>query len=64
LLIRSSLAKVEWRTKIGISVKSFSATRWWSRFEDYHQVFLLFGDVLPFLKEAKASPATSTKLLQ
>ena len=64
LFAHSSLAKVEWRTKTGISVKSFSATRWWSRFEVCHQVFLLFGDILPFLKETKASPATSTKLLQ
>ena len=64
LFAHSSLAKVEWRTKTGISVKSFSATRWWSRWEVFHQVFLLFGDVLPFLKETKASPATSSKLLQ
>ena len=27
-------------------------------------MFLFFGDVLPFLKETKVSPATSTKLLQ
>jgi len=39
LFAHSSLAKVEWRTKTGISVKSFNATRWWSRFEVYHQVF-------------------------
>ena len=30
----------------------------------FHQMFLLFGDVLPFLKETKASPATSSKLRQ
>ena len=57
-------SSLEWRTKTGISVKFFSATRWWSRFEVCHQVFLLFGDILPFLKETKTSPVTSTKLLQ
>ena len=64
LFAHSSLAKVEWRTKTRISVKSFCATRWWSSWEVFHQVFLLFGDVLPVLKETKASPVTSSKLLQ
>ena len=64
LFAHSSLAKLEWRTKTGTSMKSYSATRWWSKWEVIHQVFLLFGDILPFLKETNASPATCSKLLQ
>ena len=64
LFAHSSLAKMEWRTKTGISMKSCSNTRWWSKWEVCHQVFLLFGDVVPFLKETNASPAPCSKLLQ
>ena len=49
LFIHSSLAKVEWKAKTGIAVKTYSITRWWSRWEVFHQVFLFFGDVLPFI---------------
>ena len=38
LFAHSSLAKIEWRTKTGVSMKSYSATRWWSKWEVFHQV--------------------------
>ena len=31
LFAHSSLAKIKWRTKTGVSMKSYSATRWWSK---------------------------------
>jgi len=45
-------------------MKRFSPTRWWSKWEVLHDVFLLFGDVLPFVQETEASHATCNKLLQ
>ena len=46
-------------------MKSYCKTRWWSRWEVFHQVMQQFGDVLPFLQEqTELSPATRKKLLQ
>ena len=46
-------------------MQSYSETRWWSRWEVFHQVVQQFGDVLPFLQEqTELSPATRPKLLQ
>ena len=42
---------------------SYSATRWWSRWEVYNQVLLQFGDVMPFIRShPELSPATTRKL--
>ena len=46
----SHKAKLQWKEQTGQMVKSFSVTRWWSRWEVYHQLLLFFGDVLPFLE--------------
>jgi len=53
-----------WKTRTGRTMKNFSPTRWWSKFEVFHDIFVLFGDVLPFLQQTEASPATCNKLLQ
>ena len=46
-------------------MKSYCETRWWSRWEVFHQVMQQFGDILPFLQEqTELSPATRKKLLQ
>ena len=43
---------------------SYSATRWWSRWEVYNQIMVHFGDVEPFLKNNEDLPSvTRTKLL-
>ena len=64
LFAHSSRAKVDWRTTTGISIKSHSCTRWWSKWEVLHQVFKYFGDIVSFLRNTEASPATTVKLLQ
>jgi len=38
-------AKPLWKEQTGRAVISYSATSWWSRWEVYHQLLLLFGDV-------------------
>ena len=53
-----------WKQRTDISVKSFSQTRWWSLWEVYHQLFLYFGDVEPFLEQLNdVSPRTVAQLL-
>ena len=42
--------KLLWMEQTGQAVKSYSETRWWSRWEVYDQLLLLFGDVRPFLE--------------
>jgi len=43
-------AQMDWRTRTGRTMKSFSPTRWWSKWEVLHDEFVLFGDVLPFVQ--------------
>jgi hypothetical protein len=44
-------------------MKSFSGTRWWSRWEVIEQVLEQFGDLDPFLRRDDiGSPATLSKL--
>ena len=48
----------------GLSPPSYSATRWWSRFEVIQQLLKVFEDVVAFLSSRGLPPATSTKLLE
>ena len=64
LFSHSPRVRMEWKTKTGRTMKNFSPTRWWSKWEVFHDIFVLFGDVLPFLQQTEASPATCNKLLQ
>ena len=64
LFSRSPKARLLWRSRTGRSMRSYSQTRWWSRWEVYQLLMLLFGDVLPFLEEnTDLSPITRQKLL-
>ena len=52
-----------WREHTGSSMKSYSATRWWSKWEVLHQLMIQFGDVEPFLdRYTDVAPATNAKL--
>jgi len=47
-----------------LRMTTFTATRWWSRWEVIEQVAVQFGDVLPFLcKEDLGSATTMAKLM-
>ena len=60
----SPKTKLLWKELTGKQMISYSATRWWSRWEVYYQIMVHFGDVEPFLKNNEDLPsATKTKLL-
>ena len=56
-------ARLCWREQTGCSMKSYSATRWWSKWEVMQQLMIQFGDVEPFLnKYCDIVPSTNAKL--
>ena len=64
LFSHSSKVKLLWKEKTGKAMGSYSATRWWSKWEVMLQVCQYFGDVEAFLTEnSDVSPATRAKLL-
>ena len=61
----SSKLKALWKAKTGLSIATYSQTRWCSRWEVMNQAFKLFGNIEPFLRENDdVSPATRAKLLE
>ena len=53
-----------WKHLTGASVKTYSETRWWAKWEIYNQLMMYFGDVVPFLRSADGiSPATVAQLI-
>ena len=50
LFSHSPKARLAWRNRTGIAVKSHSETRWWSKWEVANQLMDLFGDLRPFLE--------------
>ena len=64
LFAHSPKTRLMWREQTGRPMASFSATRWWSRWEVMEQLLVQFGDVLPFSQnEENGSPTTRAKLL-
>ena len=64
LFSHSPKVKLLWKEKTGKAMGSYSATRWWSKWEVMLQVCQYFGDVEIFLAEnGDVSPATRAKLL-
>ena len=65
LFSHSPKTRFEWKCKTGRAMASYSETRWWSRWEVFHQIVQQFGDVHPFLQEqTELSTTTRRKLLQ
>ena len=64
LFSHSPRVQIKWRTRTGRSMKTFSSTRWWSKWKVFYDIFALFGDIIPFLRAYEASPTTCNKLLQ
>ena len=64
LFSHSPKTRVMWRTLTGLTPPSFSATRWWSRFEVMHQLFKAFGDVTPFLENPDLTSSASTRMME
>ena len=58
-------ARLVWRERTGQSIRTFSETRWWRKWEVLRQVSEYFGDVEPFLRENdEVSPANRRRLLE
>lgn len=58
----SCKAKLLWKDLTGRAPKSYSETRWWSRWEVYQQLMVQFGDVLHGRsKGCKGLPADSSR---
>lgn len=61
LFSHSPKVRLAWRSRTGFSSPSYSATRWWSRFEVIHQMHDRFGDVSEFLTGTTELPVATTK---
>ena len=64
LFAKSPAARLLWKARAGIAVKSRSATRWWSSYEVAAQLMEFFGDVRPFLNECEYSPSARQHLIR
>ncbi len=63
LFSHSAKAKLRWKEQTGERMKTFSETRWWSRWEVLHQLCLKFGDLQPFVDHNQdLSPKTMARL--
>ena len=63
LFAHSPKARIAWKTTTGLSIRTYSETRWWSRWEVIEQVHNLYGDIQGFLENNEMAPATKEKLL-
>ena len=64
LFSHSPKTRVLWRSQVGQSMVSYSATRWWSKWEVVKMLMLYFGDIEPFLQQNDdIGPSVRPKLL-
>ena len=56
-------SKLLWREQTGVAFKTYTPTRWWSRWECAKQVMDLWGDVPKFLSNPDIAPKSKEKLL-
>ena len=64
LFSHSARAKLVWKTRTSIAIKTHSETPWWTKWEVLNQVSAFFGDVRPLLQENQdISPTTTAELL-
>ena len=63
LFSRSPRTKLAWKETTGLPVPTYSATRWWSKWEVMKQMMDAFGDVQHFL-ENNDLPPTKQKLME
>lgn len=64
LFSHSIKAKFLWKQQTGKAMASYSATRWWSKWEIFKQIMLQFGDIEPFLNSnPDLGPSSRPKLL-
>jgi hypothetical protein len=61
LFSHSPKVRLAWTSRTGFTSPSYSAAKWWSRFEVIHQLHNRFGDVSEFLRVNTELPAATTK---
>uniref|UniRef100_A0A1X7U381 DUF4371 domain-containing protein n=1 Tax=Amphimedon queenslandica TaxID=400682 RepID=A0A1X7U381_AMPQE len=62
LFSHSPKYRLLWKTQTGISMKSYSKTRWWSRWEVMEQMLTHFNDIPLFLGNEEVTSVTANKL--
>ena len=60
----SAKVKALWKEQTGQAMPSFSATRWWSKWEIMNKILIQFGDMESFLRQQDIGTATHTKEMQ
>ena len=64
LFSHSPRTKMLWKDNTGKAMASYSKTRWWSKWEIFHQLVVQFGDIEPFLSaHPEIGPSLRSKLL-
>ena len=65
LFSHSPKSKVLWKEQTGMSIITYSKTRWWSRWEVLHQLMIQFGDLLPFFtNNTDIGPSIRPKVIE
>ena len=62
MFTRSPKIRARWRALTGLPPPSYSASRWWSRYEVLAKLMSTFGDVSNLLEEDDISPANASKV--
>ena len=64
LFSHSPRTKMLWKYYTGQAMASYSKSRWWSKWEIFHQLMVQFGDLEPFLSaHPEIGPSLRSKLL-
>ena len=63
LFSHSPKGRLAWKARTSVAVRSYSQTRWWSKWEVEKQLMEMYGEVLPFLEENDVGLATRKKML-
>ena len=65
LFLHSAAARLAWKARTETAMRTYSPTRWWSRWEVMNLVLEYFADVEPFVRENDhLAPATRTHLME
>ena len=65
LFSHSAAARLAWKARTGTAMRTYSPTRWWSKWEVMNVVLEYFADVEPFVREDDhLVPATRAHLME
>ena len=65
LFSHSAAARLAWKARTGTAMRTYSPTRWWSKWEVMNLVLEYFADVEPFVRENDhLAPATRAQLME